>query len=139
MRIHKPEILFFGDLKASNAHVILLQAEITISSSRHNGLSSIVCTFTNLRAKSRKQGNYLKHASYWLLCPCDVEICRKEEAPECNVSYTVTVNAIDVHLSAEIIRTFIDVSVNNNKMLFKFMTKYYVSRIIIHILFSDSK
>ncbi|XP_015437338.1 PREDICTED: vacuolar protein sorting-associated protein 13A-like [Dufourea novaeangliae] len=109
VRIHKPEILLFGDLKASNAHLILLQAEVTIESSRHSCSSSIVCTFTDVRAKSKKQGNYSKQTPYWLLCPCDIEICRKEKAPEFDVNYTVTVNAIDIHLSAEIIHTFIDI------------------------------
>ncbi|XP_076634172.1 intermembrane lipid transfer protein VPS13A isoform X1 [Colletes latitarsis] len=109
VRIHKPEILFFGDLKASNAHVILLQAEVTIESSRHSCSSSIICTFTDVRAKSRRQGNYSKHTSYWLLSPCDIEICRKEEAPECNVHYIVAVNTINVHLTADIVRTFIDI------------------------------
>ncbi|XP_053983322.1 intermembrane lipid transfer protein VPS13C-like [Hylaeus volcanicus] len=109
VRIHKPEILFFGDLKANNAHVILLQAEVTIESSRHSCSSSIVCTLTDVRAKTRRQENYSKHKPYWLLCPCDIEICRKEEAPECNVHYTVAVNTINVHFSAEIVRTFIDI------------------------------
>ncbi|XP_076375159.1 intermembrane lipid transfer protein VPS13A isoform X2 [Megalopta genalis] len=109
VRIHKPEILLFGDLKSSNSHVILLQAEVTIESSRHSCSSSIVCTFTDVRAKSKRQGNYAKQTPYWLLCPCDIEICRKEEAPEFNADYTVTVNAIDIHLSAEIIHTFIDI------------------------------
>lgn len=113
MRIQKPEILLFGDLKASNSHVVLLQAEITIESSRHSYSSSIVCTFTDVRAKSKRQGNYAKQTPYWLLCPCDIEISRKEESPEFNVDYTVTVNAIDIHVSAEIIHTFIDVSTNN--------------------------
>ena len=109
MRIHKPEILFFGDLKASNAHVILLQAEVTFESSRHSCSSSIVCTLTDVRAKTMKQENYSNHTPYWLLCPCDIEICRKEEAPEFNVSYAVAVNTIHIHLSAEIIHTFIDI------------------------------
>ncbi|XP_076670615.1 intermembrane lipid transfer protein VPS13A isoform X2 [Andrena cerasifolii] len=109
VRIHKPEILFFGDLKASNAHVILLQAEVTFESSRHSCSSSIVCTLTDVRAKTMKQENYSNHTPYWLLCPCDIEICRKEEAPEFNVSYAVAVNTIHIHLSAEIIHTFIDI------------------------------
>nr|XP_012154530.1 PREDICTED: vacuolar protein sorting-associated protein 13C isoform X3 [Megachile rotundata] len=109
VRIHKPEILFFGDLKANNAHVILLQAEISIESSRHSCSSSIVCTLSDVRAKSKRQGNYSHYTPYWLLCPCDIEICRKEEPPEFNVDYTVTVNKINVHLSAEIIHTFIDI------------------------------
>ncbi|XP_034193125.2 intermembrane lipid transfer protein VPS13A isoform X1 [Osmia lignaria lignaria] len=109
VRIHKPEILIFGDLKATNAHVILLQAEISIESSRHSCSSSIVCTLTDIRAKSRRQGNYSRYTPYWLLCPCDIEICRKEEPPEFNVDYTVTVNKINVHLSAEIIHAFINI------------------------------
>ncbi|XP_076222912.1 intermembrane lipid transfer protein VPS13A isoform X2 [Nomia melanderi] len=109
VRIQKPEILLFGDLKASNSHVVLLQAEVTIESSRHSCSSSIVCTFTDVRAKSKRQGNYAKQTPYWLLCPCDIEISRKEESPEFNADYTVTVNAIDIHVSAEIIHTFIDI------------------------------
>lgn len=110
VRIHKPEILFLGDLKANNAHVILLQAEVSIESSRHSSLSSIVCTLTDVRAKSKKQGDYSHRNPYWLLCPCDVEICRNEEAPEFHINYTVAVNKINVHLSAEVIHTFIDAS-----------------------------
>ncbi|XP_078045899.1 intermembrane lipid transfer protein VPS13A isoform X2 [Augochlora pura] len=109
VRIHKPEILLFGEQKTSNSHVILLQAEVTIESSRHSCSSSIVCTFTDVRAKSKRQGNYAKQTPYWILCPCDIEICRKEEAPEFNADATVTVNAIDIHLTAEIIHTFIDI------------------------------
>ncbi|CAK9828583.1 Intermembrane lipid transfer protein VPS13A [Anthophora retusa] len=109
VRIHKPEILLFGDLKANNAHMILLQAEVSIESSRHSCSSSIVCTLTGVRAKSKKQGNYSHHTPYWLLCPCDIEICRKEEAPEFNINYTVAVSKIDIHLSAEIIHTFINI------------------------------
>ncbi|XP_026299715.1 vacuolar protein sorting-associated protein 13C isoform X2 [Apis mellifera] len=108
VRIHKPEILFFGDFKANNAHIILLQAEISIESSRHSCSTSIVYTFTDVRAKSKKQGNYSHHI-YWLLCPCDIEICRKEEAPDFNINYTIAVNKIDIHLSAEIIHTFINI------------------------------
>ncbi|XP_024221985.1 vacuolar protein sorting-associated protein 13C [Bombus impatiens] len=109
VRIHKPEILLFGDLKANNAHMILLQAEMSIESSRHSCSSSIVYTLTDVRAKSKKQGNYSHHIPFWLLCPCDIEICRKEEAPEFNVNYIVAVNKIDVHVSAEIIHTFINI------------------------------
>ncbi|CAL7940918.1 unnamed protein product [Xylocopa violacea] len=110
IRIHKPEILLFGDLKTNNAHVILLQSEVSIESSRHSCSSSIVCTFTDVRAKSKRQGNYSNCKPYWLLCPCDIEICRKEEAPEFIISYTaVAVNKIDIHLSAEIIHTFINI------------------------------
>ena len=113
VRIHKPEILLFGNLRASNAHVILLQAEVSIESSRHSCSSSIIYTLSDVRAKSKKQGNYSHHVPFWLLRPCDVEICRREEAPEFNVNYTVAVNKIDVHLSAEIMHTFINASVRN--------------------------
>ncbi|XP_076243831.1 intermembrane lipid transfer protein VPS13A [Calliopsis andreniformis] len=109
VRIHKPEILFFGDLKANNAHVILLQAEVTFESSRHSCASSVVCTLTDVRAKTKKQGNYSKHIPYWLLRPCDIEICWKEEAPKFNVNYTVSVNRIDTHLSAETMHTFLNI------------------------------
>ncbi|KAK9294042.1 hypothetical protein QLX08_011233 [Tetragonisca angustula] len=109
VRIHKPEILLFGNLRASNAHVILLQAEVSIESSRHSCSSSIIYTLSDVRAKSKKQGNYSHHVPFWLLRPCDVEICRREEAPEFNVNYTVAVNKIDVHLSAEIMHTFINI------------------------------
>lgn len=117
MRIHKPEILFFGDFKTNNTHIILLQAEISIESSRHSCSTSIVYTFTDVRAKSKKQGNYSHHI-YWLLCPCDIEICRKQEAPDFNINYTIAVNKIDIHLSAEIIHTFINVSMINMIKIF---------------------
>ncbi|KOX79050.1 Vacuolar protein sorting-associated protein 13A [Melipona quadrifasciata] len=118
VRIHKPEILLFGNLRATNAHVILLQAEVSIESSRHSCSSSIIYTLSDVRAKSKKQGNYSRHVPFWLLRPCDIEICRKEEAPEFNVNYTVTVNKIDVHLSAEIMHTFINASILNEATSF---------------------
>ncbi|XP_017890538.1 vacuolar protein sorting-associated protein 13C-like [Ceratina calcarata] len=112
VRIQKPEILFFGDPKVTNAHVILLETEVSIESSRHSCSSSIVCTLTDVRVKSRKQGNYSAQCAtpYWLLCPCDIEICRKREAPEFVDNYTVAVNKLDVHLSAEIVHTFISIA-----------------------------
>ncbi|KAG7205210.1 hypothetical protein KM043_018296 [Ampulex compressa] len=109
IRIQKPEILLFGDLKGSNAYIILLQAEVTIESSRHNCSSSVVCTLTDVRAKCRNQGNYLRQFPKWLLRPCDIEICKKEESPECNVNVTIAVNTVDLHLCAGVMHTFIDI------------------------------
>lgn len=88
--------------------MIRMQAEVFIESSRHSRSSSIVCTLTNVNAKTKGQGNY--ESPYWLLRPCDVEICKKKLACG-NEEITIAINNINIHLSAEIIHTFIDVSI----------------------------
>ncbi|XP_015594990.1 vacuolar protein sorting-associated protein 13A isoform X2 [Cephus cinctus] len=110
IRIRKPEVLVFGDLKANNAHVILFQAELMIECSRHAGLSSIVCTFSDIRAKSKSQNRYLKQSPHWVLQPCDVEICKKEQLLNYNVQITAAVSSVQIHLSAGIIQTFLDIT-----------------------------
>ncbi|EFN86841.1 Vacuolar protein sorting-associated protein 13A [Harpegnathos saltator] len=72
IRIQKPDIFLFGDLEKSNTHVIRMQAEVFIESSRHSCSSSIVCTLTNVNAKTKGQGNYES--------PCDSELfCRRHD------------------------------------------------------------
>ena len=110
IRVRKPELLFFSDLNASNAHAILLQAEFMIESSQHKGLSSIVCTLSDVRAKSKSQQRYLRQSPHWVLLPCDVEICRKEKVQE--VQITAIVSSIDLHLSVGTICTFTEVFIN---------------------------
>ncbi|XP_047356214.1 vacuolar protein sorting-associated protein 13C-like isoform X2 [Vespa velutina] len=109
VRIQKPEILLFGDLKSNNTHIILFQAEIMIESSSHNCLSSIVCTITNVRAKSTSQGTYLRQSPHWLLRPCDVEICKKEELLNHTMDIVVSISPVYIHLSPGIMHTFIDI------------------------------
>ncbi|XP_012533549.1 vacuolar protein sorting-associated protein 13A isoform X2 [Monomorium pharaonis] len=106
VRIQKPDIFLFGDLEKSNTHVIRMQAEVFIESSRHSRSSSIVCTLTNINAKTKRQGNY--ESPCWLLCPCDIEICKKKLSCG-NEEITVVINNINVHLSAEVIHTFVDI------------------------------
>ncbi|XP_077263954.1 intermembrane lipid transfer protein VPS13A isoform X2 [Temnothorax americanus] len=106
IRIQKPDIFLFGDLEKSSAHVIRVQAEVFIESSRHSRSSSIVCTLTNVNAKTKGQGNY--ESPCWLLRPCDVEICKKKLSCG-NEEITVAINSINIHLSAEVIHTFIDI------------------------------
>ncbi|KAF7991246.1 hypothetical protein HCN44_002808 [Aphidius gifuensis] len=106
IRIRKPEILLFGDLKASNAHAILVQAELSIESSRHTGSSSIVCCLSNVLAKSKSQERFRRQAPQWVLRPCDIEICAKENSPDDRAQITLDVSSIDVHLSAGTIYTF---------------------------------
>lgn len=111
VRIQKPEILLFGDLKSNNTHIILFQAEIIIESSRYNCLSSIVCTITNVRAKSTSQGTYLRQLPHWLLRPCDVEICKKEELLNHTMDIAVSISPVYIHLSPGIMHTFVDVNI----------------------------
>ncbi|XP_011865236.1 PREDICTED: vacuolar protein sorting-associated protein 13A-like isoform X2 [Vollenhovia emeryi] len=106
IRIQKPDIFLFGDLEKSNTHVIRMQAEVFIESSRHSRSSSIVCTLTNVNAKTKGQGNY--EFPCWLLRPCDVEICKNKLSCG-NEEITVVINSINIHLSAEVIHTFIDI------------------------------
>jgi hypothetical protein len=109
IRIQKPDIFLFGDLEKSNTHLIRVQSEIFIESSRHGCSSSILCTLTNVNAKTKRQGNY--ESPYWLLRPCDIEICKEKELCNGNEDITVTItNSVNIHLSAEVIHTFIDVS-----------------------------
>lgn len=82
--------------------------EVFIESSRHSCSSSIVCTLTNINAKTKSQNNY--DSPYWLLCPCDIEICKKKDLSNGNEDITVTIDNINIHLSAEVIHTFVDVS-----------------------------
>lgn len=119
IRIRKPELLLFGDLKASNAHVILIQAEMIIEKSRHKGSSSIVCSLSDVRAKGKSQERYLKQCPYWVLEPCDVEIARKDRNSDVRVN--VAVSSINLHLSVGVISTLMEVSsvsfVVNQKIL----------------------
>jgi len=108
IRIQKPDIFLFGDLEKNNTHVIRMQTEVFIESSRHGCSSSIVCTLTNVNAKTKGQGNY--ESPYWLLHPCDVEISKKKELSSGNEEIVVAINSIDIQLSAEVIHTFFDVS-----------------------------
>ncbi|XP_011135861.2 vacuolar protein sorting-associated protein 13C-like isoform X2 [Harpegnathos saltator] len=107
IRIQKPDIFLFGDLEKSNTHVIRMQAEVFIESSRHSCSSSIVCTLTNVNAKTKGQGNY--ESPCWLLRPCDIEICKKKELSSGNEEITVAINSINIHLSAEVVHTFVDI------------------------------
>ncbi|EZA49615.1 Vacuolar protein sorting-associated protein 13A [Ooceraea biroi] len=107
IRIQKPDIFLFGDLEKSNTHMIRLQAEVFIESSRHGCSSSIVCTLTNVNAKTKGQGNY--ESPCWLLRPCDIEICKKKELCSGKGDITVTINSVNIHLSAEVIHTFVDI------------------------------
>ncbi|KYM95926.1 Vacuolar protein sorting-associated protein 13C [Cyphomyrmex costatus] len=106
IRIQKPDIFLFGDLEKSSTHVIRMQAEVFIESSRHSRSSSIVCTLTNVNAKTKGQGNY--ESPCWLLRPCDIEICKKKLSCG-NEDITVAINSINIHLSAEVMHTFIDI------------------------------
>lgn len=85
-----------------------MQTEVFIESSRHGCSFSIVCTLTNVNAKIKRQGNY--ESSCWLLRPCDIEICKKKELLNGNEEITVAINNINIHLSAEVMHTFVDVS-----------------------------
>ncbi|EFN62404.1 Vacuolar protein sorting-associated protein 13A [Camponotus floridanus] len=107
IRIQKPDIFLFGDLEKNNTHVIRMQTEVFIESSRHGCSSSIVCTLTNVNAKTKGQGNY--ESPYWLLHPCDVEISKKKELSTGNEEIVVAVNSINIQLSAEVIHTFFDI------------------------------
>ncbi|KAK2588797.1 hypothetical protein KPH14_001672 [Odynerus spinipes] len=109
IRIQKPEILLFGNLKSSSTHIILFQAEVIIESSIYNYLSSIVCTITNIRAKSTSQETYLRQSPHWLLRPCDVEISKKEELLNHTMDIVVSVTPVHIHLSPGIIHTFVDI------------------------------
>ncbi|KAG5314184.1 VP13A protein, partial [Acromyrmex insinuator] len=106
IRIQKPDIFLFGDLEKSSTHVIRMQAEVFIESSRHSRSSSVVCTLTNVNAKTKGQGNY--ESPCWLLRPCDIEICKKKLSCG-NEDITVAINNINIHLSAEVMHTFIDI------------------------------
>ena len=108
IRIQKPDIFLFGDLEKSSTHVIRTQAEVFIESSRHSRSSSVVCTLTNVNAKTKGQGNY--ESPCWLLRPCDIEICKKKLSCG-NEDITVAINSINIHISAEVMHTFIDVSI----------------------------
>lgn len=99
----------FGDLEKSNTHTIRMQAEVFIEGSRHGCSSSVVCTLTNVNAKTKGQGNY--ESPYWLLRPCDIEICKKKELSSDNEEITVNINSINIHLSAEVVHTFTEVSI----------------------------
>lgn len=109
IRIRKPEILLFGNLKASNAHAILIQAELMIESSRHAGTFSIVCTFSNVCAKSKSQERFRRQPPQWVLHPCDVEICAKEKSPDERAQITLDISTVNVNLSAGIVSTFNEV------------------------------
>lgn len=100
IRIRKPEILLFGDLKASNAHAILVQAELMIESSKHAGSSSIVCNLSNVCAKSKSQERFRRQPPQWVLRPCDIDICTREKSADDQGQILLEVSAIDVHLSA---------------------------------------
>ncbi|KAK0164246.1 hypothetical protein PV328_002894 [Microctonus aethiopoides] len=106
IRIRKPEILLFGDIKASNSHVILVQAELMIESSRHGGTSAIVCTLSNVCAKSKSQERYRRQAPQWVLRPCDIEICAKEKSPDDRAQITLDISVVNVYLTAGIVCTF---------------------------------
>lgn len=86
--------------------MIRMQMEVFIESSRHDCSSSIVCTLTNVNAKTK--GN--DESPYWLLRPCDVEISKKKDLSSGNEEIVVTINSVNVHLSAEVMHTFFDVS-----------------------------
>lgn len=111
IRVRKPEILLFGDLKASNAHAILVQAELIIECSRHAGISSIVCTLSNVCAKSKSQEQYRRQAPQWVLHPCDIEISAKEKSPDDRAQISLDMSPVNVHLSAGVICTFSQVSI----------------------------
>ncbi|XP_044592317.1 vacuolar protein sorting-associated protein 13A-like isoform X2 [Cotesia glomerata] len=106
IRVRKPEVLLFGDLKASNAHAILVQAELTIEYSRHAGISSIVCMLSNVCAKSKSQERYRRQAPQSVLHPCDIEISAKEKSPDDRAQICFDVSPVNIHLSAGVICTF---------------------------------
>ncbi|XP_011303575.1 vacuolar protein sorting-associated protein 13C [Fopius arisanus] len=100
IRIRKPEILLFGDLKASNAHAILVQAELMIESSRHLGSSSVVCSFSNVCAKSKSQERFRRQPPQWVLRPCDIDVCSREKSTDDQGQIILEVSSVDIHLSA---------------------------------------
>ncbi|XP_043273461.1 vacuolar protein sorting-associated protein 13A-like isoform X2 [Venturia canescens] len=105
IRVRKPEILIFADLRASNAHAILIQAELAVESSQHVGSSSIVFSLSNLLAKSKSQERYRRQLPQWVLRPCDVEISIKEIETENRVQMNVDINSINIHISPGIVYT----------------------------------
>ncbi|XP_020288636.1 vacuolar protein sorting-associated protein 13A-like isoform X2 [Pseudomyrmex gracilis] len=107
IRVQKPDIFLFGDLEKSNTHVIRLQAEAFVESSRHSCSSSIVYILTNVNIKTKGQGNY--ESPCWLLRPCDMEICKKKELSDGSEEVSVTINNVNIHLSAEVLHTFTDI------------------------------
>ncbi|XP_028982314.1 vacuolar protein sorting-associated protein 13A [Diachasma alloeum] len=100
IRIRKPEVLLFGDLKASNAHAILVQAELMIESSKHMGSSSVVCSLSNVCAKSKSQERFRRQPPQWVLRPCDIDICTREKNTDDQGQIILDVSSVDVHLSA---------------------------------------
>ncbi|XP_053597427.1 intermembrane lipid transfer protein VPS13A [Microplitis demolitor] len=120
IRVRKPEILLFGDLKASNAHAILVQAELIIECSRHAGISSIVCTLSNVCAKSKSQEQYRRQAPQWVLHPCDIEISAKEKSPDDRAQISLDMSPVNVHLSAGVICTFSQI-LNDAAGIFKIL------------------
>lgn len=109
IRVQKPDIFLFGDLEKSNTHVIRLQAEVFVESSRHSCSSSIVYILTNINIKTKNQGNY--ESPCWLLRPCDMEICKKKELSDGSEEVSVIINNVNIHLSAEVLHTFTDVHI----------------------------
>ena len=110
IRIRKPEILLFSDLTASNAHAILIQSELTIESSQHTGSSSIVCSLSNLFAKSKSQERYRRQVPQWVLRPCDVEISMREVEADNRMQMNVDINSVNIHISPGIVYTLNEVS-----------------------------
>ncbi|XP_048515019.1 intermembrane lipid transfer protein VPS13C-like isoform X2 [Athalia rosae] len=109
IRIRKPELLVFGDLKASNAHAVLFQAELIIESSTHDGISSIVCSLSDVQAKSKSQAEFRKQPPHWVLRPCDIEISKTRSLLNHDVHVVASVSSVDIHLSASTVQTFIDI------------------------------
>ncbi|XP_046422194.1 vacuolar protein sorting-associated protein 13A-like isoform X1 [Neodiprion fabricii] len=109
VRIRKPELLLFGDLKASNAHAVLFQAELIIESSTHDGVSSIVCSLSDVQAKSKSQAEYRKQPPHWVLRPCDIEISKTMKLPNHDIHVMASVSSVDIHLSASTVQTFTNI------------------------------
>lgn len=107
VEVRKPEILFFADTKNDRSHVILLQGEVSVESSRRSGQSTLVIALTNVCAKSKSQDLYIRQSPQWVLRPCDLEICRKENDSEIEIN--VSLNPIDVHLSVSTLYTIYQV------------------------------
>lgn len=121
--MRKPEIWLYSSVESSNAHAILIDAELAIEKSRHKGSSSVIFTLSGLRAKSKSQDqNY-----HWVLQPCDIEIHRKHCSQESLVRVNVVISSVNIYLCVGVINSLINVrNIHNYQKLTIFISTIFL-------------
>lgn len=119
IQFRKPEVMFFTDLQKSDSNAILLKAELLIDYSRHSNTESFVTSLVGLQIMSKQQSALSVSSPQLILKPCDVEFSRCFKSADEGVRVKMAVSDIDLHLSANTMRTVVDLleEINNELTL----------------------